>query len=66
MKVLIYISLIIYCKNQVEIEGISGFGICYIDEGILIHVAASLPGGLSGNWEETGNYMWYNGYCGVE
>ena len=55
-------------KNSVEIEDISGFGVCYIDEGILIAVAAESPGALSEIWEPTGNYMWSNSYCslGVE
>ena len=52
-------------KKNVEIEGISGFGICYIDEGILIAVAEELPGALSEVWEPTGKYMWSNSYCSV-
>ena len=52
-------------KNSVEIEGISGVGICFIDEGILIAVAAESPGALSEIWEPTGNYMWSNSYCSV-
>ena len=36
--------------------------VCYIDEGIIIQVTEN-SGEPFSDWEKTGNFVWYHGYC---
>ena len=50
-------------SSGVEIEGITGKNLCYLDQGILIQILENTSEPAS-DWTATGDYVWSSAFCG--